>query len=292
MEPRGSPIGLLVTPARLRIYRDRYVTPSEKSIELIGEFDVRRLFGSHLEQAGRNAAFRFENDVQDWLESLASKPPGDELSPELRHAAEWNIRPAISQGIIRADIPDRHSWPDSGCGSSLSRRIGSSRLPRRCTYDYVTPLNLWKWRDAGKFDFISIKFTKAKFDFTGSAKLVRTNDKGSQDGLVIRLQSCYSRRKTFAESGPRGPATCRRSRFPGVDARPRLAAALAPSREALGAAIQLARSAYLIWNVKATSRFSSRGLHYWHARAVTMSRYDILGCNSTSEARSVAGGVW
>jgi len=101
----GSPIGLLVTPARLRIYRDRYVTPSEKSIELIGEFDVRRLFGSHLGQAGRNATFRFENDVQDWLESLASKPPGDELSPELRHAAEWNIRPAISQGIIRAGHP-------------------------------------------------------------------------------------------------------------------------------------------------------------------------------------------
>jgi hypothetical protein len=100
-----SPIGLLVTPTRLRIYRDRYVTPPEKSIELIGEFDVRQLFGSHSGQVGRNATFTFENAVQDWLESLASKPSGDELPPELRHAAESNIRPAISQGIIRAGHP-------------------------------------------------------------------------------------------------------------------------------------------------------------------------------------------
>jgi hypothetical protein len=105
MAGMGSPIGLLVTPTRLRIYRDRYVTPPEKSIELIGEFDVRQLFGSHSEQTGRNAAFSFENDVQDWLESLAWETARDELSPELRQAAEANIRPAISQGIIRAAHP-------------------------------------------------------------------------------------------------------------------------------------------------------------------------------------------
>jgi hypothetical protein len=101
----GSPIGLIVTPTRLRIYRDRYLTPPENSIKLIGEFDVRQLFGSHSGQAGRNAAASFENDVQDWLESLSAKPPGDELAPEFRHAAELNIHPAVSQGIIRAGHP-------------------------------------------------------------------------------------------------------------------------------------------------------------------------------------------
>jgi hypothetical protein len=105
MTAMRSPVGLLVTPKRLRIYRDRYVTPPETSIELTGEFDVTHLFGSYSGQAGRNAAFRFENDVQNWLESLKSEVTGEELSPELRRAAELNIVPAISQGILRAGHP-------------------------------------------------------------------------------------------------------------------------------------------------------------------------------------------
>jgi hypothetical protein len=99
------PIGLLVTPASLRIYRDRYITPPEKSIELIGEFDVAQLFGSYAGQAGPNTAMRFESDVQTWLESLASKPLEDCLPSKLQHVAELNIQPALSEGIIRAGHP-------------------------------------------------------------------------------------------------------------------------------------------------------------------------------------------
>jgi hypothetical protein len=105
MSAMRSPIGLLVTPMRLRIYRDRYLPSPEKSIEEIGEFDVSDLFGSYSKQAGPQAAVRFENEVQNWLESLATKALGDDLSPKLRRAAELNIIPAISQGVVRAGHP-------------------------------------------------------------------------------------------------------------------------------------------------------------------------------------------
>lgn len=105
MTGMGAPIGLLITPRRLRIYRDRYLAPPGTSIELIGEFDVTQLFGSHSVQTGPNAALDFESDAQDWLESLLSKPAGDELSPELRKATQLNILPSLSEGLIRAGHP-------------------------------------------------------------------------------------------------------------------------------------------------------------------------------------------
>ena len=105
MTAMGSPIGLLITPAFLRIYRDRYINPRDQSIETVGRFDVSSLFASRLREAGPNAAFIFESYVQSWLELLASKPLGNEFPTEFKRAAEANILPALSQGIIRAGHP-------------------------------------------------------------------------------------------------------------------------------------------------------------------------------------------
>jgi hypothetical protein len=95
----------LITPAFLRIYRDRYINPRDQSIETVGRFDVSSLFASRLREAGPNAAFIFESYVQSWLELLVSKPLGNEFPTEFKRAAEANILPALSQGIIRAGHP-------------------------------------------------------------------------------------------------------------------------------------------------------------------------------------------
>jgi len=100
-----SRVGLLVTPNQSRIFRDRYLPFPAVSVEEVGRFDVSELFGSYSKEGGRNAALRFENEVQNWLESLSAHNVIDQLPVELRSAAESTIVPAISLGVIRAGHP-------------------------------------------------------------------------------------------------------------------------------------------------------------------------------------------
>ena len=86
-----SPIGLLVTPKQLRIFRDRYLPSRETSVEEVGTFDVSELFSSYSKDAGRDASLRFENDVQNWLESLSAYNIVAQLPTELRRAVELTI---------------------------------------------------------------------------------------------------------------------------------------------------------------------------------------------------------
>ncbi|HXJ93919.1 MAG TPA: hypothetical protein VMT20_13800 [Terriglobia bacterium] len=100
----GCPAGLLVTPGRLWLYRNRYSGASEDSIERVGEFDLRNVAG--LETAAtRRSEVEFEQFVQSWLEGLGTEAGLRELPAELRRAAEWYMVPAISQGTIRAGHP-------------------------------------------------------------------------------------------------------------------------------------------------------------------------------------------
>jgi hypothetical protein len=105
MASMGSPVGILVTPERLRLYRDQYLSSlensGENSITKVSEFDVRSVFDSA--QAGNKVAF--ERLVQSWLEGLSTESGLRELPPELRVAAQRYIVPAISQGAIRAGHP-------------------------------------------------------------------------------------------------------------------------------------------------------------------------------------------
>jgi hypothetical protein len=95
------PVGLLVTPDKLRLYRDEYLSSSEDSITKVGEFDVKGFLNSA--QAGSERAL--EQLVQTWLEGLSTESGLRELSPDLRSAAQRYIVPAISQGAIRAGHP-------------------------------------------------------------------------------------------------------------------------------------------------------------------------------------------
>ena len=99
------PVGLIVTPQQLRLYRNRYLPSSEDSIELVGAFDVHDVLNFERSGAGRNDASKFEGLVQGWLEGLSSEAGLRELPAELRRAAQWYISPAVSQGIVRAAHP-------------------------------------------------------------------------------------------------------------------------------------------------------------------------------------------
>jgi Uma2 family endonuclease len=100
----GSPVGLLVTPEHLRIYRDQYL-PSGDSIIRVGEFNVRDIL--QFEKSGNAAAdaLGFERQVQSWLEALSTESGLEQLTPEFRRAAQMYIVPALTQGSVRSGHP-------------------------------------------------------------------------------------------------------------------------------------------------------------------------------------------
>ncbi|MEO8662889.1 MAG: hypothetical protein ABI693_30795 [Bryobacteraceae bacterium] len=100
-----SPVGLLVTPERLRIYRDRYLPSLEDSIAKVGEFDVKDIL--HFDTTGNATAdaLAFERHVQSWLEALSTEAGVRELSPEIKRAVERYIVPALAQGSVRSGHP-------------------------------------------------------------------------------------------------------------------------------------------------------------------------------------------
>lgn len=100
-----SPIGLLVTPERLRIYRDRYLAPGEDSVSQVGEFDVKAMFGVHAGRTSPSDEFAFEREVQAWLESLSMESALSQLQPKFRSAIQRYILPALLEGIVSSAHP-------------------------------------------------------------------------------------------------------------------------------------------------------------------------------------------
>ena len=98
------PVGLLVTPERLWLFRDRYLSSSEDSIAEVGEFDVKSVL-RFKPRPGSADSLAFEQLVQSWLEGLAIESSLCELPPALRRAAQLDILPALSQGTVRAGHP-------------------------------------------------------------------------------------------------------------------------------------------------------------------------------------------
>jgi len=103
MTAMGAPVGALVTPDRLWLYRDEYLSWREDSITKVGEFDVRNIF--HFQPSGASSELEFERFVQSWIERLPKESSLRELPPDLRAAAQMYIVPAVSQGEVRAGHP-------------------------------------------------------------------------------------------------------------------------------------------------------------------------------------------
>jgi hypothetical protein len=103
----GCPLGMIVTPETLRIYRDTYRSQEEDSIARVGEFPTAGLFGPAAEQpaSASTRGLRLDDLVQTWLETLRSPSALSSLQSDLRAALEEHVVPALFEGEIRAARP-------------------------------------------------------------------------------------------------------------------------------------------------------------------------------------------
>jgi len=94
------PVGLLLTPDRMLLYKDSYSDRSPSSIQRVGEFDAKGLW----KQPPPTDPLLFERFVQHWLEE-SGRRPHSELPEDLRRAFEEHIDPALAAGEVRAAHP-------------------------------------------------------------------------------------------------------------------------------------------------------------------------------------------
>src|SRR6266446_4728738 len=94
------PIGMLITPERMWLYRDSYTTRAPDSIQQVGEYNIKSLWREPPPTEGT----LFEVFVQRRLEDLA-KTPAQGLPGDLREALRQYILPAIATGDVRAAHP-------------------------------------------------------------------------------------------------------------------------------------------------------------------------------------------
>jgi hypothetical protein len=100
------PVGLIVTPERLRIYRDRFRGLNEDSIESVGEFEVPTEVAESwraMTSSTSGPELAFEREVQAWLEALPGET--DRLPGPLADALEEHVVPTLAQGEVRAAHP-------------------------------------------------------------------------------------------------------------------------------------------------------------------------------------------
>jgi len=109
----GAPLGLILSPSHLAIYRDSFRDFSNDSVELVGDFDIPpesspfSVGGGPTGEYGHRmeAEFAFERNVQTWLEELSSTGEIHGFIPEARRALAEHVLPALSGGMIRAAGP-------------------------------------------------------------------------------------------------------------------------------------------------------------------------------------------
>jgi hypothetical protein len=94
------PIGMLITPERMWLYRDSYTSRTPDSIERVGEYNIKSLW----REPPPAQETLFEAFVQHRLEDLARRP-ALELPNDLRGALREYILPAIMTGEVRAAHP-------------------------------------------------------------------------------------------------------------------------------------------------------------------------------------------
>jgi len=99
------PVGILVTPKRFRLYRDRYLGTSEDSITRVADFDTEYALTFEISEDDRRGEYHFVRRIQTLLEGLNSEAGLRELPDDLRRAAQLYVFPAVSQGVVRARRP-------------------------------------------------------------------------------------------------------------------------------------------------------------------------------------------
>ena len=102
------PLGLIVTPETIFIYRDTYTSPTPATIERVGQYETRAVMDFRPQEDSQGSrAFAFEIAVQGWIESIV-QTDFDLMSikdPELRRVMAGTVLPAIQFGVVRAAGP-------------------------------------------------------------------------------------------------------------------------------------------------------------------------------------------
>jgi hypothetical protein len=94
------PFGLLVTPEKVRVYRDFYSSFSPASVKQVEEFDGTRIWRQNPPLQG----FEFEAFVQRWIENFVDFP-AESLPPKFKDIVQAYVLPAIAAGEVRAAHP-------------------------------------------------------------------------------------------------------------------------------------------------------------------------------------------
>lgn len=104
----SCPVGILVTPQMVRIYRNRYTGYVPQSVEMIGECQTSELLGESPQGLFAEAAWA--SRIQEWLESLAAG--SYRLWPSgVQEAIESSVAPLVAGGVVRAGGP---RWRPAG----------------------------------------------------------------------------------------------------------------------------------------------------------------------------------
>ena len=94
------PFGLLVTPERVRVYRDSYSSLSPSSVQKVEEFDGTKIWRQNPPRQG----LEFEAFVQQWIENFVDFP-AESLPPQFKDIVQFYVLPAIAAGEVRAAHP-------------------------------------------------------------------------------------------------------------------------------------------------------------------------------------------
>jgi len=108
------PVGLLVVPTRIWIYRNRYLPNDQDSVEELNPF-TKLWPPDALPQAFVNtpadaaaALDQFVQQVRNWLENLDTQANLSAMNQDLRSAVSDYLLPVLHEGVLRAGVP-RHT---------------------------------------------------------------------------------------------------------------------------------------------------------------------------------------
>lgn len=92
----GCPVGIILTPQVLRIYKYRFLGRTQDPIELVGDFPSGELF-----EAGEPVAeTAVESTLVGWLDELAQAGQVAVSDQRLKSAIDEHILPAVSGGRV------------------------------------------------------------------------------------------------------------------------------------------------------------------------------------------------
>lgn len=105
------PVGILVTPNEIEVFRDTYTAHSESSVEHVASFRSPKSWdvfkAPHHGMGEPELSFRFEQAVKSWLEQLGASPSTylDESPNETREVLTDYVIPAVIEGVVRSTGP-------------------------------------------------------------------------------------------------------------------------------------------------------------------------------------------